>query len=315
VRGACIAFACLIVCAAGPVLAGKRKHKPTTPAVEPAAPAPTPGAQPASPPRSSTQLPDTVESELIKQGVAAYDDLDYDKAIELLNKALGETLTRDEKIVTYRTLGFCHAALNQMTEARSDFQNLLKLDRDSDLDRTVAPRVRVVFEEAKSSIATGQAQSTGGSALPGVMPTVDPARPVEGRPLTIRVEYLGGMAERLVVFHRARGQAVYSRVDAHGDEGGHFVATVPATAVKAPGVEYYLDLTDERGVTIARGGSLGAPLDVDVLAYKKPIYKRGWFWGVLGGVVAVGAGVAAAVILTRPTIAPNAPATVTIQPF
>jgi tetratricopeptide (TPR) repeat protein len=32
---------------------------------------------------------------------------------------------------------------------------------------------------------------------------------------------------------------------------------------------------------------------------KKPVYKRGWFWGVIGGIVAVGAVTAIAVVLTR----------------
>lgn len=32
---------------------------------------------------------------------------------------------------------------------------------------------------------------------------------------------------------------------------------------------------------------------------KKPVYKRGWFWGVIGGIVVVGAVTAVAVVMTR----------------
>src|SRR5205823_6545034 len=164
----------------------------------------------------------------------------------------------------------------------TDFENLLKLNRDAELDRTVSPRVRALFTEAKSAIATGQAGAA--AAMPQVAPRVEPQRPVEGRPLTVRVDYPGGMAERMVVFHRARGQELYSRVESRGDERGRFAVTLPATQVRAPALEYYIDLTDERGLELARGGSLGIPLTVDVLAFKKPLYKRGWFWGVVGGV-------------------------------
>ena len=37
-------------------------------------------------------------------------------------------------------------------------------------------------------------------------------------------------------------------------------------------------------------------------ATKKPFYKRGWFWGVIGGIAAVG-GVAAASLLTKEDVA------------
>lgn len=40
------------------------------------------------------------------------------------------------------------------------------------------------------------------------------------------------------------------------------------------------------------------PTTVDQPA-KKPVYKRGWFWGVIGGIVVIGAATAIAVVLTR----------------
>ena len=51
-----------------------------------------------------------------------------------------------------------------------------------------------------------------------------------------------------------------------------------------------------------------------VEALKKPVYARGWFWGVIGGIAVVGAGVATAVVLTtKSNITPTTPATVSIM--
>jgi len=66
---------------------------------------------------------------------------------------------------------------------------------------------------------------------------------------------------------------------------------------------------------LAIAGTLGQPLAVDVQMRKKPVYTKGWFWGVLGGVAVVGAGVATAVVLsTRSSITSSTPATISIQP-
>src|SRR4051812_22586435 len=45
-----------------------------------------------------------VESPLVKQGLAAYAELDYARAVKLLDQARKESLTREEKIATYQTL-------------------------------------------------------------------------------------------------------------------------------------------------------------------------------------------------------------------
>src|SRR6184192_1964848 len=111
-----------------------------------------------------------IESELVKQGIAAYNDLEYLRAVDLLHKALQETLTRDEKIVTFQTLAFAHVALGKHDDAVADFENLLRIDGGFELDRTISPRVRSVFEEARGHVAT-QAP-IGGHELASLHPTV-----------------------------------------------------------------------------------------------------------------------------------------------
>src|SRR3954470_17222242 len=79
-----------------------------------------------------------VESEAVQKGVAAYDALEFERAVQLLNAALGDSLTRDEKIITWRTLGFAYSALDRPADARGAFTRLLKIDPNADLDKSVA---------------------------------------------------------------------------------------------------------------------------------------------------------------------------------
>jgi tetratricopeptide (TPR) repeat protein len=256
-----------------------------------------------------------IESDLVRQGIAAYNDLEYPRAIELLHKALRESLTRDEKIVTYQTLAFAHVALGKHDDAVGDFENLLRIDGRFELDRTISPRVRSVFEVARGKVATtGTIGSDNGRALPELTPQV-PVRVKEGAAITVAAAYPGGVASSVELFYRTRGQNVFAKLKAPVAPGGGFEVTVPGMHVAAPALEYYLVVLDENGSSVALAGTLGAPLAVDVEGRKKPVYVKGWFWGVIAGVAVVGAGVATAVVLTtRSNISSSTPATISIQP-
>ena len=233
----------------------------------------------------------------------------------LLHKALQETLTRDEKIVTFQTLAFAHVALGKRDEAVGDFENLLRIDGRFELDRTISPRVRAVFEDARAKVATqGSGVVEGGRALPELHRTV-PARVKEGQAITVESEYPGGVASSVELFYRTRGSNVFAKLKAPIGAAGTFEFTVPGMHVAAPALEYYLVVLDDNGASVAVAGTLGAPLAVDVVGLKRPVYAKGWFWGVMAGVAVVGAGVATAVVLTtRSSISASTPATISIQP-
>jgi hypothetical protein len=228
-----------------------------------------------------------IESPLVRDGVKAYAALDYARAITLLEQARNESLTREEKVVTYRTLGMAYVAVGQPGPAKADFQHLLRVDPSATLDRSVAPKVRAVFEEAKAEAATSAHALT--PALPSLSPTIEPAAPHEGRPLTVHVAYPGGVARKMTLYFRKPGDAQFSRATVDASPSGTFEATVPGLAVQPPAVEYHAVLLDDGGASVAAAGSLGQPLSVAVVRAKKPVYARGWFWGVIGGVAAAGA--------------------------
>src|SRR4051812_3392952 len=83
-----------------------------------------------------------IDSPLVKKGLAAYAELDYARAIALLEQARKESLTREEKIATYQTLALAQLGLGRTVEARTAFEHLLRIDPSFTLDRSVAPKVR-----------------------------------------------------------------------------------------------------------------------------------------------------------------------------
>jgi tetratricopeptide (TPR) repeat protein len=239
-----------------------------------------------------------IESPKVKAGLAAYGELDYARAIAILDDARKESLTREEKLAAYQTLALARIALGQIDGAKADFQRLLRVDPSFVLPPTLTPKVRAVFEEAK-----GQAAAAGRTTrvLPTVSPELSPHAPRDGQPLVVRASYGGGVARKMTLYFRKAGELSWSHVTVDGSDG-KFEATVPGGEVRAPGLELHVALLDDAGAAIAAAGSLGQPLSFGIAAPKKPLYKRGWLWGVVGGVVAAGAIAAGlAVGLTRPT--------------
>jgi hypothetical protein len=47
-----------------------------------------------------------------------------------------------------------YVAVGEHDKAKADFEHLLRVDPSAELDRSVAPKVRAVFEEAKAHAAT-----------------------------------------------------------------------------------------------------------------------------------------------------------------
>ena len=242
-----------------------------------------------------------VESALVKKGVAAYGELDFARAVQLLEQARGESLTREEKLVTYRTLGLAHVALGKNDAAKQDFAHLLRIDPSYELDRTVAPKVRAVFEQARGEAALAGHVT---AAMPTVQPALVPPTPREGKPVTVHVDYPGGVARKMTLYFRPGGESAFNRATVDGADG-RFSATIPALDVRAPALDYHVVLLDDNGASVAAAGSIGAPLTIVVGRAPRPVYRRGWFWGVLGGVAAAGALAAGlAVGLPRSSSAP-----------
>lgn len=256
------------------------------------------------------------EVDRVRDGLAAFEGLEYERAIVLLEAALNESVTRDERVVALRTIAFATFALGREADCRSAFERLLRVDPAHQLDRRQAPRLRVLLEETRKTLATRPEPprpASPSASLPTMALSIEPKKGKEGLPITVRLVDPAHDAPILSVYYRGTSSAerrVFSSVEARRDPAGVYQLTIPGSDVRPPAIEFYALTLDGAGTPTARVGSLGEPLRIEVAPTPKPLYKRAWFWGTLGGVAA--AGVLAAVLAV--TLAPTPPASVTIQP-
>jgi hypothetical protein len=231
-------------------------------------------------------------SDRVRDGLAAYRRAEYARAVQLFDDAARtESLTREEKVAAYRAAGSARVALDRLVEARRDFERLLTIDPTVELDPRISPRVRAVFEETRARMALRGRAAPVEHRLPELAPSVEPRAPREHEAVSVALAHPGGLARRAVLYYRTPGDTGYSRVETATDGAGRARLTVPGGAVRAPGLEHHAVILDDSGLAIARAGSLVKPLVLPVRARPVPVYRRGWFWGVVGGVAGAAVGV------------------------
>lgn len=88
-----------------------------------------------------------------RRAAQAYEQLDYANAVVLARRALGERLTREDRIRTYEVLGYSYGALDSLRQAVEAFRQLIFLapDREPDVER-VSPRITSLYASALGQI-------------------------------------------------------------------------------------------------------------------------------------------------------------------
>src|SRR5262245_6057036 len=90
------------------------------------------------------------QNRLLREGIAAYDDLEYEEAIRRLSAALlvpGSTPDRTAAVYLFR--GLSYLLLDRPEPATGAFRNLLALRPDVHFDETTAPRIVAFFEDVR----------------------------------------------------------------------------------------------------------------------------------------------------------------------
>ncbi len=249
------------------------------------------------------------KTDLVKQARSAYEDAEYGRAVELAHRALGQTLSREEKISALETMAFALTAQAKPGEAKAAFQRLLHVDATYQLPKYSSPKLRSALDDArnelKADLPIGEPKVVDGRAAAKtnltVIPVLRPTAPRDGEPLEVSVAPHDPDVAKVVVYHRRRADSVahpratgaYSQVIVTAPPVStanlRFATTIPGDQVRTPTLEYYLDLRDRNDRAIGGAGNANEPLLVDVLPRaSKPVYKRAWFWGTIGGVVAAG---------------------------
>lgn len=266
--------------------------------------------------RAEQQVLET-DNDLLRQGLALIEELQYERAIEALSAALLEPGNdRGELVAIYRSLGTLYVLLERRQEAELALTRLLCTDPGFAFDEFVSPRIRDELARVRSGW-----ESEGRPCAPtDVAPTRSevaldhdsPERAPAGEPVALEVSLVDptSIVHRVLLSYRAAGETAWNETEAVAGAGGSLVATIPAEAVLAPAAVYFLRAVDEGGSTLTSLGTARGPLRIPVIELDggstvgqgpTSITRRWWFWTLIGvGVAAVATGIALGVVYGSP---------------
>ena len=92
----------------------------------------------------------TEAERLLQKGIKDYDDLEFESAIESLERAVRLGLPGTSKVEAYKYLGFSYIVEEQVPKAKEMFQKLLEIDSNYRLSPQTSPKLSQVFNEVKS---------------------------------------------------------------------------------------------------------------------------------------------------------------------
>lgn len=212
---------------------------------------------------------------LNRKAVDAYQHLEFETAVRLLNEALdvseraGLTM-HPVRARTYMTLGIVTlGGLKQRDQAIKYFRKALHIQPEVRLSPGLAnPEIQAAFDEAIASLANGASDE-----LPPEKALVhEPVRVGQmGKPVPITVvpdKDLG--ASSIVLRYRPVAAPAFEEVPLQKDPTGAYVGAIPATATKEQQTVYYLEARRQDGSVLVRRGSAADPIVVALVEQAKP---------------------------------------------
>lgn len=228
---------------------------------------------------------------LIERGIGEYDDLRFEEALQTLSAALvraGNTAEQQGQI--YRYLALTYLALDREEEAAGAWRSMLAIDPGQEASSDLSPRFREFFGRVREQ---WEAEGRPGRAPPAPVTISHRSPPQANRgeevELSAQLDDPSGRVASLVLAYRQGTSAVFRRVDTTR-QGDEYVATIPASDVSPPLVEYYFEAVDAGGLPVASRGDVAAPLRIAVPAPGGDVTSEAWFWIAIGGGAAVVAG-------------------------
>ncbi len=139
----------------------------------------------------------------MRAGLSAFDALDYERATMLLSRALThkQRLSVEDLQIVHKTLAFGYVGMGRHANAVTAFVELLRIEPATELDRTVSPRVRAAFDEARtrlnlSALGTETAART---SAQGALPVSRALTVAPPKPLYKKAWFWGVVAGGVVV--------------------------------------------------------------------------------------------------------------------
>ncbi|HUU01372.1 MAG TPA: hypothetical protein VM425_08045 [Myxococcota bacterium] len=237
----------------------------------------------------------------IKAATSAYAELDFEKALSLIQQAKQEEgNSRDQLLRIYHIDGLCQGALGHYDLALSAFLKLLALNPAFRLSADVSPRVRKPFEDLlKQDLPRLEVRS------------IPPAGAWKGEPVGLTFEVVADpakMMRSIRIWYKTGKQQKYKSIRAPlKDKGRHMVnLSAPSFTGTKGTLSWYALAEGEHFSELRQFGDVLHPAKLDIIdraeqevATSRPWYKRWWVWTIVGGLAVAGA-TTAAVLATRP---------------
>ncbi|HWM88993.1 MAG TPA: hypothetical protein VNO33_24245, partial [Kofleriaceae bacterium] len=233
---------------------------------------------------------------LVSQARQAMTQLNYERAIQLLERAEESGENRREQLITiYRWLAESRAAMGHAEAAESEFRRLLALDPDAALPRGSSPKYTDPLEAARDFMRQRQPLAVrcerreDGAVLVVLSDPVDlvaAARPTRasGEELARAATRSGRGRIALALPAGAPRELACTALDRHGNE----LARAPlAAAASGDGPDPYGILAPGERERAGRSSEVTVSRERDEPA--PPIYARWWLWGA-GAAIAAGTG-------------------------
>ncbi|MFZ5471473.1 MAG: tetratricopeptide repeat protein [Myxococcota bacterium] len=229
----------------------------------------------------------------------ALEELELEQAEKLFRKALEVPASREERVTAYRGLGLALAFQGKTNEAVEALEKLLLIDPKAEIDRSLGPKVTEPFGQAQRNVA-------------GKKNELSVQRKKTGE-LFIELREDVPLAEEVTV---------------HARTGAHGAFTPLTAAVGAPlmmsfaeekDVQVFAEAVDANGGVLYQVASRQRPLQLPAPVAKKevpavrnltrkeprleqrpPSEDSSWWPILVGTGVVIGAGLAAAAVITQP---------------
>ncbi len=230
----------------------------------------------------------------------AYQNMDYERVISLASAVVRRpAASAAQRVEALELTGLSQLILGRQARARASFEALLELSPDHKLkDPSGSPKLRRFFETVRKEHASAATAATSPTLSPE---QVKGAR--GGQTLTIVVQVKGDAGKVAQAMLRWRSPAETSwqgqpMIRKGADLTARF--TLPSSP-RAYQLRYLVEVRDSSGNLLTRSGTEQQPLTAEVAAgtrvAPKPVWKRWWFWTVIGTVV-VGGVTAGAIVLS-----------------
>jgi hypothetical protein len=204
------------------------------------------------------------------EALAAYDDLEFEKAKKLLIQAIqvgkGKGVPPSLQARSHMTLGVVYAAgLKDSTRGLEEFIKALRIDPDTQIDPGLKnPKLSELFLRARETLNLGGA----GEASEEPQLEHDPIENGQGgQAAAISVLLPRGLeVGRVELYFRPAGQGEFQARLLERRGARSYVGEIPAASMAAPAMEYYIEAKTESGRVLARAGSQKKPFKINVLA-------------------------------------------------